>query len=171
MIEFAKQEKLRTFDSMKMENANVLRCPPAAYGAALLVAGLASLSACHRSNPAAESSTPSEQQVRAEHAAQAPEETQRQWNYLNRIRQSVALYTSIARTLLDDQNHIGIVLFSSVTPEKIPDLMRQVMTRMAQEFPRTDLTLDVYQSAAPPKKLGTASLNGQTGEVTYTPTK
>jgi hypothetical protein len=156
---------------MKMENANILRCPPVAYAAALLLAGLASLSACHRSNPAAESPTPSEQQVRAERTARTPDETQRQWNYLNRIRQSESLYTLIDRTLLDDQNHVGIVLFSSVTPEKIPDLMRQVMTKMAQEFPQTDLTLDVYQSTTPPKKLGTAKLTGQTGEVIYTPTK
>ena len=94
-----------------------------------------------------------------------------QWTYLNRIRQSDTLSTSIVRTLLDDQNRLGIVLFSSVTPENVPALMRQVMTEMVKEFPRTDLTLDVYQSATPPKKLGTAKLNGQTGEVTYTPTK
>ncbi|MGB8341540.1 MAG: hypothetical protein WCE51_08120 [Chthoniobacterales bacterium] len=156
---------------MRMENANVLRCSPVAYGAALLVAGLISLSACHRSKPAAESPTPSEQQVRAERAAQAPDETQRQWNYLNRIRQSDTLSTSIVRTLLDDQNHLGIVVFSSVTQENVPALMRQVMTEMAKEFPRADMTLDVFQSATPPKKLGTAKLNGQTGEVIYTPTK
>ena len=159
---------------MKTENANVLRCPLVAYAAALLVAGLISLSACHRSKPAAESPTPSEQQVRAERAARAaqvPEATQQQWTYLNRIRQSDTLSTSIDRTLLDEQNHLGIVLFSSVTPENVPALLRQVMTGMAKEFPRADLTLDVFQGATPPKKLGTANLNGQTGEVTYTPTK
>ncbi|HEY3664171.1 MAG TPA: hypothetical protein VGL24_13540 [Chthoniobacterales bacterium] len=156
---------------MKTENANVLRCPPVAYAAALLATGLVSLSACHRSNPAAESPTPSEQRVRAERAAQAPEETQRQWDYLNRIRQSITLSSSIDRTQLDDQNRLGIVLFSSVTPEQVPALIHQVMPKMAEEFPRTDLTLDVYQSATPLKKLGTAKLNGQTGEVIYTPTK
>ena len=156
---------------MKMENANVLRCPPVLYAAAMLAIGLVSLSACHQSKPAAESPTPSEQQVLAERAAQAPEETQQQWTCLNRIRQSDTLNMSIDRTLLDDQNHLGIVLFPSVTPENVPALMRQVMTEMAKEFPRADLTLDVFQSATPPKKLGTANLNGQTGEVTYTPTK
>ncbi len=122
-------------------------------------------------NPPLESPTPSEEQVRAERDAQAPDEMQKQWTYLNRIRQSDALNTSIDRTMLDDQNHLGIVLFSSVTPDKVPALMRQVMTEIAQEFPREDLTLDVYQSATPPRKMGNAHLDGQTGQVTYTPTK
>lgn len=137
----------------------------------VLAAGLFCLAACHRTNPAAESPTPSEQQVRAERDAQAPDEMQKQWTYLNRIRQSDAFNTSIDRTMLDDQNHLGIVLFSSVTPDKVPALMRQVMTEIAQEFPREDLTLDVYQSATPPRKMGNAHLDGQTGQVTYTPTK
>ena len=49
--------------------------------------------------------------------------------------------------------------------------MRQVMTEMAQKFPREDVTLSVYAPPSPPRKIGIAHLDGQTGEVTYTPEK
>ena len=156
---------------MKVEDANRLRCLSFTRAAVLLVAGLFSLAACHRPQPEAERPTPSEQQNRAEHAAQVPEATQRHRTYLNRIRQSDALNTSIDRTLLDDQNQLGIVLSSSVTPDKVPALMRKVMTEMAHEFPREDLTLTVYAASNPPYQIGTAHLNGQSGETIYTPKK
>jgi hypothetical protein len=49
--------------------------------------------------------------------------------------------------------------------------MRKVMTAMAQKFPNEDMTLAVYQAATPPKRLGTASLDGQSGKASYTPEK
>ena len=132
---------------------------------------LLSLVACHKPQPATETATPSEQQTRAARAAEAPDSIQQQWTYLNRIRQSDALNTVIDRTLLDGQNQLGVVLFSSVTPDKVPDLMRTIMTEMAKEFPKANVSLNVFASATPPRKMGTAHLNGQTGEVTYVPEK
>jgi hypothetical protein len=45
------------------------------------------------------------------------------------------------------------------------------MTEMAQEFPKEDVTLSVYGASSPPHKIGTAHLDGQTGESIYTPEK
>jgi uncharacterized ParB-like nuclease family protein len=168
-IGFAKQQKINTFEDLKVEDANLLRGSPCTRALALLVAGLFSLGACHRPQAAAEA--PSEQQSREERAAQLPESTQRHRTYLNRIRQADALNTSIDRTLVNDQNQLGFVLSSSVTPDKVPALMRTVMTGMAQEFPREDLTLTVYAASTPPYQIGTAHLDGQSGKTTYTPKK
>jgi hypothetical protein len=137
----------------------------------LLGAALLSVVACHKPKPATEPATPSEQQKRAARVAEAPESARRHWTYLNRIRQADSLSSSIDRTLLNDQGEVGVILYSSVTPDKIPGLMRQVMTEMAQEFPKEDLTLNVYLPPSPPRKIGIAHLDGQTGEVTYTPAK
>ena len=137
----------------------------------LLFAASLSLLGCHEPKPAAETPTPSEQQNRSARAAEVPESTQRHWTYLNRIRQADSLNTSIDRTLLNDQNELGIVLYSNVTPDKVPALVRTVMTEMAQEFPREDLSLTVYGASSPPHKIGTAHLDGQTGETTYSPEK
>jgi hypothetical protein len=137
----------------------------------ILGAALLSMAACHKTKPASETATPSERQAGAAQAAEAPESIQQQWTYLNRIRQSDALNSAIDRTMLDEQKHLGVVLSSSVTPDKVPALMRTMMTEMAKEFPRENVTLNVYVSANPLRKMGTAHLDGQTGEVTYIPEK
>ncbi|MEO6970049.1 MAG: hypothetical protein ABI217_04050 [Chthoniobacterales bacterium] len=137
----------------------------------MLGAALLSLLACQRIKPALENPTPSDQQRQAARAAEAPGSTQQQLTYLNRIRQDDTLNSLISRTLLNDQNELGVVLFENVTPAEIPAIMRKVMTKMAQEFPETDVTLDVFTSATPLQKTGVAHLNGQTEEVTYTPKK
>ena len=137
----------------------------------LLGAVLVSVVACHKPKPATEPATPSEQQKRAARVAEAPESARRHWSYLNRIRQDDSLNSLIDRTRLSDEGEVGVILFSSVTPDKVPALMRQVMTEMAQEFPREDVTLSVYVQPSPPRKIGIAHLDGQTGEVTYTPEK
>jgi hypothetical protein len=107
--------------------------------------------------------------LRAKRAAAAPESTREQWAYLDRIRQRDPFNSSIERTLLTDQNEAGLVLSSSVTADKVPALMSEVMKEMAQKFPHQDVTLTVFAAATPPRKIGTAHLNGQTGETTYTP--
>jgi hypothetical protein len=136
------------------------------FGAALL-----SVTACHKPQPATEPATPSEQQKRAARAAEAPESARRHWSYLNRIRQDDSLSGLIDRTRLSDGGEVGVILFSSVTPDKIPALMRQVMAEMAQEFPREEVTLSVYAPSSPTRKIGIAHLDGQTGQMTYTPEK
>ncbi|HXA08442.1 MAG TPA: hypothetical protein VNW28_00580 [Chthoniobacterales bacterium] len=137
----------------------------------ILGGALLSMAACHKLKPAAENATPSEEQVRATRAAEVPKSIQQQWTCLNRIRQRDGLNSTIDRTLLDEQNQLGVVLFSTVTPDKVPALMRTVMTEMAQEFPNDNVTLTVYASANPPRKMGTAHRDGQTGEVSYVPEK
>lgn len=137
----------------------------------LLLAVLLTLAACHKPEPATEAPTPSVQQKRAERAAEVPESMQRHWTFLNRLRQEDDYSSVIHRTQVDEQNQLGVVLYSSVALESVPDLMRKVMTTMAQEFPHEDVTLAVYQTATPPKRIGTAHVDGQTGEATYTPEK
>lgn len=135
----------------------------------MLGAALLGTVACHEPKPANETPTPSEQSSRPARAVEGPETTRRHWDYLNRIRQRDALSASIERTLLNDQNELGVVLFPSVTPDKVPAFLHQVMAEMAHEFPKEDLTLSAYAASSRPRKIGTAYLNGQTGETIYTP--
>ncbi|HEX4665942.1 MAG TPA: hypothetical protein VH207_05030 [Chthoniobacterales bacterium] len=137
----------------------------------LLLVALFFLPACHRAKEAAEPATPAVQQQPAERAAEVPESMQRQWTFLNRIRQDEAYSAMINRTMLNDQNEISVVLYSGVARERVPDLMRKVMTEMGQEFPHEDVTVAVYQFPSPPKRLGTAHLDGKTAQATYVPEK
>jgi hypothetical protein len=136
----------------------------------LLFAGIFGVG-CHEPKPAAETPNPSEEQNRPEGATQVSESTQRQWTYLNRIRQGDAFNTAIDRTLRNDQNELGVVLSSGVPPDQVPALMGKVMMEMAKAYPREDVTLAVYTASAPRHKIGTAHLDGQTSKTTYTPSK
>jgi len=135
----------------------------------LLVVALSVFSACHKPEPVAQSPTPSVVQKRAERAAEVPASMQRHWTFLNRIRQDDAFNSLIDRTMLNEDNQLGVVLFSSVKPEQVSDAMNKVMTEMGREFPHEDATVAVYQLATPPKRIGTAHLDGQTEKATYTP--
>lgn len=88
--------------------------------------------------------------------------------FLNRIREADPQGKTIARALLNEQNELGLILDRSVPLAKIPALMRSIMTQMAREFPRQDLTVIAYTPSNPPHKIGTAHLNAQTGDMTYT---
>ena len=135
----------------------------------LLLAALSILAACHKPEPVVESPTPAVEQKRAERVADVPESMQRHRTFLNRIRQDDAFYNVIDRTMLNEENQISIVLFSSVTPEQVAAVMDKVMAEMGQEFPHDDVTVAVYQAATPPKRIGTAHLDGLTNKATYTP--
>ncbi|HEY1582798.1 MAG TPA: hypothetical protein VGF73_06850 [Chthoniobacterales bacterium] len=135
----------------------------------LFLASLAFFAACHKSEPVAAAATPSIQQQRMEQAAEVPPATQKVWTYLNRLRQEDAFSPAIARTLVNDQNQLGLVLYSKVTPAQIPELIHKLMTEMAQEFPHRDLTLVIYGESSPLHQVGTAHLDGQTGAASYTP--
>lgn len=123
--------------------------------------------ACHKQKPASETATPSEQQVRAARAAEVPESIQEKWTHLNRIRQNESL--SIERTLVNEQNQLGIVFDATVAPDKVEGLMQKVMTEMAHEFPQEDIDVTAYHSSNPPRPLGIAHVNGQSGQITFTP--
>lgn len=94
---------------------------------------------------------------------------QRQADFLNRIREADPQYRTIDRALLNGKNELGLILDRSVEMDKVPDLMRTVLTQMAREFPGQDLTVIAYTPSNPPHKIGTARLNAQTRDLSYTP--
>ena len=94
---------------------------------------------------------------------------QRQADFLNRIREADPQHRTIDRAILNEQNELGLILDRSVEMDKVPDLMRTVLTQMAREFPGQDLTVIAYTPSNPPHKIGTARLNAQTRDLSYTP--
>jgi len=93
---------------------------------------------------------------------------QRQVAFLNRIREADPQARTIDRALLNEQNELGLVLDRSVEMDRIPALMRTMLTQMAGEFPGEDLTVLAYTPSSPPRKIGTARLKASTTEMTYT---
>lgn len=102
-------------------------------------------------------------------AAEVPQSTQAVWTYLNRLRQGDAYNGMISRTMVNEQNQIGVVLYSQVTPAQVAPLMQKVMQEMAKEFPQRDLTILVFGESSPPHQLGSAHLDGKTGQGSFTP--
>ncbi len=41
--------------------------------------------------------------------------------------------------MLNEDNQIGVVLFSSVKPEQVPIVMNKMMTEMDKEFPHNEV--------------------------------
>jgi hypothetical protein len=93
----------------------------------------------------------------------------RQAEFLNRIRESDPQYRVVQRALINENNELGLILGRDVEMDAIPKLMRGMLVEMAKEFPGEDLTVIAYAPAEPPIKLGTAHLNAQTRDMTYTP--
>jgi hypothetical protein len=104
-------------------------------------------------------------------SAPADDLKQRQAAFLNRVRDADPQGRTIDRALLNEQNELGLVLDRSVEMDKIPALMRTMLTQMAREFPGEDLTVLAYAPSNPPHKIGTARLNAATRDMTYTPEK
>lgn len=96
---------------------------------------------------------------------------QRQADFLNRIRAADPQHQTIDRAMLNDQNELGLILDRSVEMDRVPDLMRSILTQMAREFPGQDLTVLAYTPSNPPHKIGTARLNAQTRDMSYTPAR
>jgi hypothetical protein len=94
---------------------------------------------------------------------------QRQADFLNRIREADPQHRTIDRAMLNEQNELGLILDRDVEMEKVPALMRTVLTQMAREFPGQDLTVLAYAPSNPPRKIGTAHLDGRTREMNYVP--
>jgi hypothetical protein len=94
---------------------------------------------------------------------------QRQADFLNRIREADPQHRTIDRAMLNEQIEMGLILDRSVEMDKVPDLMRTVLGQMAREFPGQDLTVLAYTPSNPPHKIGTATLNAQTRDMSYTP--
>ena len=94
---------------------------------------------------------------------------QRQADFLNRIRQADPQFKTIDRAVLNGQNELGLILDRSVPMDSVPALMRTMLAQLAKEFPGQDLTVMAYAPSNPPMKIGTAHLNAQTRDMTYTP--
>jgi hypothetical protein len=95
--------------------------------------------------------------------------TQRQVKFLNRLRAADPEKRTIQRAVLNETNELGLILNREVPLDKIPDLMRSMLTEMAGEFPGQNLTALAYAPTEPPRKIGTARLNAQTRDMSYTP--
>lgn len=93
----------------------------------------------------------------------------RQMAFLNRIREADPQGRTIDRALLNEQNELGLVLDRTVEMNKIPALMRTMLSQMAGEFPGEDLTVIAYTPSNPPRKIGVGRLNARTRDMTYTP--
>jgi hypothetical protein len=94
---------------------------------------------------------------------------QRQADFLNRIRAADPDHRTIDRAMLNEQNELGLILDRTVEMDRVPDLMRTILTQMAREFPGQNLTVLAYTPSNPPHKIGTAQFNIQTRDMTYTP--
>lgn len=115
---------------------------------------------------------PAQNEVRRDvQPAQPSGERARQIAFLNRVREADPQGRTIERALLNEQNELGLILDRSVPLDKIPALMRSIMTQMAREFPRQNLTVIAYTPSNPPHKIGTAHLEAQTGDMSYTPVR
>jgi hypothetical protein len=93
---------------------------------------------------------------------------QRQAAFLRRLRTADPQHQTIDRAVFNEQNELGLILNRSVELDKIPALMRTVLTQMARAFPGQDLTVLAYAPTNPPRKIGTARLNARTRDMTYT---
>jgi hypothetical protein len=93
---------------------------------------------------------------------------QRQIEFLNRIRRADPERRTIERAVFNPQNELALILARGVEMDKIPPLMRSILTQMAREFPGQDLTVIAYAPANPPLKIGTGRFNARTRDMTYT---
>jgi hypothetical protein len=96
---------------------------------------------------------------------------QRQIEFLHRIRDSDPQGRTIDRAIFNEENELGLILDRSVEMDKIPALMRTILTGMAREFPGQDLTVLAYTPSQPPRKIGTAHLDARTRDMSYTPAR
>jgi hypothetical protein len=134
-------------------------------GGSLLLVG-----ACEKPSVSqALASPPPAEQNRAGQLTSGVQFKQRQIAFLNRIRDADPQNRVIDRAMLNEQNELGLILDRSVELNRIPDLMRTMLTQMAGEFPGQDLTVIAYTPSNPPQKVGTAYLNSRTREMNYVP--
>jgi hypothetical protein len=119
--------------------------------------------------PPALESPPSAEQNRADQPTSGLHFKQGQIAFLNRIRDADPQRRVIDRAMLNERNELGLILDRSVELNRIPDLMRTMLTQMAGEFPGQDLTIIAYTPSNPPRKVGTAYLNSRTKEMNYVP--
>jgi hypothetical protein len=126
------------------------------------------LSACNASSPPTVESSAGFEQISSPSATQGNLK-QHQIAFLKRIRKADPQHATIERAVFNEQNELGLILSRTVEMDKISALMRSMLIQMAHEFPNQDLTILAYAPSNPPRKIGTARLNAQTRDMTYTP--
>jgi len=101
----------------------------------------------------------------------APSLRTRQAAFLNEIRQADPSYRTVEKALINQNNEVGLILSRNVEMDSVPGLMRSILTRMAKEFPRQDLTVIAYAPSNPPMKIGTGRLDARSRQMSYTPSQ
>jgi hypothetical protein len=129
------------------------------------------LASCDTRQSTSSTNAPSVEQNRVAQPDARQDFKQRQLAFLNRIRESDPQQRTIERAMLNEQNELGLILDGNVGMDRIRDLMRTMLTEMAREFPGQDLTVLAYAPSNPPRKIGTAHLDGRTREMNYVPEK
>ena len=127
------------------------------------------LASCDVQQPISSTNAPPVEQDRVAQPDARSDFKQRQLAFLNRIREADPQQRTIERAMLNEQNELGIILDGNVGMDRIPDLMRMMLTEMARQFPDQDLTVLAYAPSNPPRKIGTAHLDGRTREMSYVP--
>jgi hypothetical protein len=131
--------------------------------------GLWLLESCDTRQSISSTNAPPVEQSRVAQPDARQDFKQRQLAFLNRIREADPQQRTIERAMLNEQNELGLILDRNVEMDRIPDLMRMMLTEMAREFPGQDLTVLAYAPSNPPRKIGTAHLDGRTREMRYVP--
>ena len=129
------------------------------------------LVSCDARQSISSSNSPSPEQNRVAQPDARQDFKQKQLAFLNRIREADPQQRTIDRAMLNEQNELGLILDGNVGMDRIADLMRTMLTEMAREFPGQDLTVLAYTPSNPPRKIGTAHLDGRTREMSYVPEK
>jgi len=125
------------------------------------------LASCDTRQSISSTNAPPVEQNRAAQPDARQDFKQQQLAFLNRIREADPQQRTIERAMLNEQNELGLILDGNVGMDRIPDLMRMMLTEMAREFPGQDLTVLAYTPSNPPRKIGTAHLDGRTREMNY----
>lgn len=129
------------------------------------------LASCDTRTSVSPTSAPTTEQKRMGRPDARQDFKQQQLAFLNRIREADPQQRTIDRALLNEQNELGLILDGNVGMDRIPDLMRMILTEMAREFPDQDLTVLAYTPSDPPRKIGTAHLDARTRAMSYIPEK
>jgi hypothetical protein len=151
------------------EPFHAMRCLPRSPALLFCCALWIAWRACEAAPPPAAAPSDTFERRSAAQAQTQGNLKQRQIAFLNRLRKSDPQHHTIERALFNEQNELGLILNRSVELDKIPALMRTMLTQMARAFPGQDLTVLAYAPSNPPRKLGTARLNARTRDMTYTP--
>lgn len=94
---------------------------------------------------------------------------QRRAELLTRIRAADPNKATIERALLNEQNELGLILNRQTDLADVPKLARAMLAELDKTFPGQDHVVVAYAPTDPPRPVGTARLNAQTRDMTYTP--